>query len=123
MNFAVRNTLMGLRRSKYLIRTILILLCFQFTAASFVSVEPGSSVAHHSFTSQKLSKSITLASLFEKTEREGEERDEDFFVDLPDFRFYNFSQIASVPTVLRTDIVSFHIQKPPLFRLYQVFLI
>lgn len=118
----MRNTLMGLRRSKYLIRTILILLCFQFTAASFVSVDYGSNVSHYAFTSQKLSKSLSLSSLFEKTEREGEEREKDFFVDLPDFKFFNFSQIASAQTVL-TDIVSYHIQKPPLFRLHCVFLI
>jgi len=114
---------MSLRKSKYLIRTILILICFQFTAASFVSAEIGASTSHIGFTAQKVSKPLTLSSLFEKTEKEGEEREKDFFVDLPDFRFFNFSQITSVQTALRTDIVSYHIQKPPLFELHCVFLI
>jgi hypothetical protein len=114
---------MGLRRSKYLIRTILILLCFQFTAASFVSVEVGTSVSHYAFTSQKLSKSLTLSSLFEKTEKEDEGREKDFFIELPDFNSFTFSQGSAVQTILRTDIVSFHIQEPPLFRLHCTFLI
>jgi len=114
---------MGLRKSKYFIRTILLLLCFQFIAASFVSADVETSVSHYSFTSQKLSKTLTLSSLFEKTETEDEGREKDFFIELSDFRFFNFSQIASVQTALRTDIVSFHVQQPPLFRLHCVFLI
>jgi len=114
---------MGLRRSKFLIRAILVLICFQFGAAPFVSTEPGDNVPQLVFTSHKVSKQLTLSSLFEKTEKEGEERDKDFFVELPDFRFFNRSTLASIRTVLRTDIISHHIQEPPLFRLHCVFII
>ena len=114
---------MSLRKSKYLIRTILILICFQFTAASFVSAEIGVSTSHIGLTAQKVSKPLSLSSLFEKTEKEGEEREKDFFVELPDFSLFNLSQFTSVRTVLRTDIISFHIQEPPLFELHCVFLI
>jgi hypothetical protein len=114
---------MGLRKSIYLIRLVLLLICFQFTAASLVTVESVDSSSHISLAASKVSKPITLSSLFEKTEKEEEEKERGFVVDVPDFSFFNFNQFASVQTRLRTDIISCHIQKPSLQRLYCIFLI
>ena len=114
---------MGLRKSKYLIRLVLILICFQFTAASFITVEPSDSSSHISLSASKVSKPISLSSLFEKTEKEEEEKERGFIVEVPDFSFFDYNQFASVQTRLRTGIISCHIQKPSLQRLNCVFLI
>jgi hypothetical protein len=112
---------MGLRKSKHLIRTLLILICFQFTAAAVVSVEMDKSPAHNSFAAQKLSKPISISSLFEKTESENEENDKAVAVEYENFNFIFLDYLTPQQSVLRTDIVSFHIQEPSLFGLHCVF--
>jgi len=113
---------MGLLKSNHLIRTLLIVFCFQFTVASFLSVEAVNGSAHNSFASHKLAKPLTLlSSLFEKTEKD--EREKDFVAEVQEFAPYNFNRFTPVQTILRTDIISYHIQKPPLFELHCVFLI
>jgi hypothetical protein len=114
---------MSLRKSNYLIRTILILICFQFTATVVVSGEIEKGGSHTAYTSQKSSKTSSFESLFEKTERETEEKDKIFAVDLGEWDSNHLVQALISHTCLRTDIVSDHIQKPPLYRLHCIYLI
>jgi hypothetical protein len=114
---------MSLRKSKFLIRSILILICFQFTAATFVSGEIATSSSHASFAAHKATKPISLSSLFEKSETEGEEKNKDFDDEVQDIRSFDFNRIISVQTHLGTDVISLHIRKPSLHGLHCVFLI
>lgn len=114
---------MRLRKSKLLIRTILLLICFQFTVATFVSAEVANSSSQISFTTHKLTKPVSLSSLFEKSETEGEEKNKTFAIEFQDITPFDLSRNTFVQTHLRTDIISQHIRKPSLHGLHCVFLI
>ena len=115
---------MGLRQSKYLIRTVLILISFQFFASAFVTEATQEGSIHFSSTIHKQSAhSLTFASLFEKNEKEGEERDKSLTVDVQDLTSSYFDRINAFRATFHFNTVSQHIQEPPLFRLHCRFII
>lgn len=125
MTFVQLNTYMGLRQSKHLIRTVLILISFQFLASAFVIEAPQEGSIHFSSTIHKhAAHSLTFASLFEKNETEGEEERfkfeavelEDISTSFP-FRSETFQSLHFIGPVIFTG------SDQPLFRLHCVFLI
>lgn len=119
---------MRLRTSKYLIRTALILICFQFIGTAFVS-QPGESetLMTNSTSFHKLSVHSSLASiLFEKEEKEAEEKDENlnaFTAELFDFTLSYTNRISASQITEPFHTISGHLEEPPLFTLHCIFLI
>lgn len=119
---------MRLRTSKYLIRTALLLICFQFVAPAFV-MESGASETphHHGATLHKQLVHSNLASaLFEKEEKEAEEEDSEnglFRVALFDFAVSYSSRISASQVTEPFHAISGHLQEPALFTLHCIFLI
>lgn len=119
---------MRLRTSKYLIRTALILLCFQFIGPAFVSQSSGSETLIANTTSfHKSSVHSTLASvLFEKTEKEAEEEEGGFAAftaELFDFTLSYTNRISASQITQPLHTISGHLEEPPLFTLHCIFLI
>jgi hypothetical protein len=115
---------MGLRKATYLIRTLLVLISFQFTAPVVFAGQVEKDLTHFSISTQKQStKSFGLSTLFEKTEKEGEEERTKFStVELRDIDLtFRVRSVAHQSFQLST--VSEHIQQSPLFRLHCVYLI
>lgn len=116
---------MELLQSKYLIRTVLILISFQFFAAAFVTEASQEGSIHFSSTVHKqTSHSLTFASLFEKTETEAEEERLKFeAVELEDIStsFHYRSETFLSLHFIGPPVFAGHDQ--PLFHLYCVFLI
>ena len=119
---------MRLRTSKYLIRTALLLICFQFVAPAFVTESGASETTyHHSATLHKQLIHANLASaLFEKEEKEAEEEDagtNSISVALFDFLVSYSSRISASQVTVPFQVVSGHLQEPALFTLHCIFLI
>jgi hypothetical protein len=115
---------MKLRKATYLIRALLIVLCFQFTAPFVVASPIESNSSDHSFSSQKhASKPLTLSSLFEKTEKESEEERTKFESGpVQDLTLNYLVRLVSFQSI-RFSNVSSHLYKQPLFTLHCVYLI
>jgi hypothetical protein len=115
---------MKLRKATYLIRALLIVVCFQFTAPLVVASSIEKSHADHSLTSQKhASKPLTLSSLFEKTEKEGEEERTKFEAEaLQDLTLHYRVRLTSFNKI-HFGNVSSHLYQQPLFTLHCVYLI
>ena len=119
---------MRLRTSKYLIRTALLLICFQFIAPAFVTESNTSETAHqHGATLHKQLVHSNLASaLFEKEEKEAEEEDAGtniFRAALLDFAVSYSSRIYASQVTVPFHTISGHLQEPALFTLHCIFLI
>lgn len=119
---------MRLRTSKYLIRTALILICFQFIGTAFVSQPDESETLITNTTAfHKLSVHSTLASiLFEKEEKEAEEEDSGFTfftTELFDFTLSYTNRISASQITQPVHSISGHLEEPPLFTLHCIFLI
>jgi hypothetical protein len=110
---------MRLRTSTHLIRTVLILISFQFMVPAFVwQAEPRHT--HTSAFEQVLHKhaaqSASVTSLFEVAERETEEeRDKLVGVDAVDNALAYTERISASQLVLEDQTVSQHLQELPLF--------
>lgn len=117
---------MSLRTSKYLIRTVLILLSFQFVAPAFVtSANEQEPVHFNSPAFQKHAPHTSLdASLFEKEEKEAEE-EQDLLVEaeLLDFSSLYSDRISASQITYVVQIISEHIQEPALLTLLCIFII
>jgi hypothetical protein len=119
---------MRLRTSKYLIRTTLLLICFQFLAPAFVSESGASETLHHHGASlhKQLVHSNLASALFEKEEKEAEEEDAGtniFSVALLDFAVSYSSRISASQVTVPFHAISGHLQEPTLFTLHCTFLI
>lgn len=119
---------MRLRTSKYLIRTALILICFQFIGPAFVTQPSGSEILiANTTTFHKQVAHSTLASiLFEKTEKEAEEEDAGFAAftgELFDFTVSYTNRISASQITQPFHSISGHLEEPPLFTLHCIFLI
>lgn len=119
---------MRLRTSKYLIRTALLLICFQFIAPAFVAESGTSETAHHQGATlhKQLVHSNLSSALFEKEEKEAEEEDSEdglFSVALFDFAVSYSSRISASQITAPFHVVSGHLQEPALFTLHCIFLI
>jgi hypothetical protein len=115
---------MELRKATYLIRALLIVVCFQFTAPVIVANPLEKNSSEYSISSQKqASKPLTLSSLFEKTEKEGEEERTKFeAVALEDITLTNLVRLVSFQSI-QFNNVSSHLHQQPLFTLHCVYLI
>lgn len=115
---------MRLRKATYLIRALLIAVCFQFTAPVIVAGPLEQNTTHHSIASQKhTSNPLTLSSLFEKTEKEGEEERTKFeAVALEDITLAHLVRLVSFQSI-HFNTVSSHLYQQPLFALHCVYLI
>jgi hypothetical protein len=117
---------MGIRTSKYLIQSVLILFCFQLLGTIFVSQEaeeqftPTQSVAF-----QKHSAPTALNALFEKTEKETEEEKHDKFFSfaLIDFSLSFCERLFSIRLPLQFSVISQHTQEISLRIFHSTFLI
>lgn len=121
-------TYMRLRTSKYLIRTALLLICFQFVAPAFVMESDASETVHHyGATLHKQAVHSSLSSiLFEKEEKEAEEKDSGknvFSVALFDFAVSYSSRISASQVTVPFHSISGHLREPALFTLHCIFLI
>lgn len=117
---------MGIRTSKYLIRSALILFCFQLLGTIFVSQEGEEQVtATQGVVIQKHSAPSSLTSLFEKTEKETEEEKHDkfFAFALIDFSASFCERLFSIRYPLQFSAASQHAQEPSLRVLHCTFLI
>jgi hypothetical protein len=119
---------MRLRTSTHLIRTVLILISFQFLAPAFVwQPEFGTSHAsqHVHVLSKHASQSNAIAALFEITERETEEEERDKLVaiEVVDNAIAYTERISASQEVQKQPIVSQHLQESPLFILNCAYLI
>jgi hypothetical protein len=117
---------MALRTSKYLIRSVLILFCFQLLGAIFISQAGEEHVAiTDGVVLQKHSPPSTLNSLFEKTEKETEEEKHDklFAFALIDFSASFCERLFSIRYPLQFSTASQHAQEPSLRVLHCTFLI
>jgi hypothetical protein len=118
---------MRLRTSKYLIRTALILFCFQFIGPAFVAQPSGTEIISDITTFHKQVAHSALASiLFEKTEREAEEEDAGFVAfngELFDFTVSYSNRISASQITQPLHTISGHLEEPPLFTLHCIFLI
>lgn len=116
---------MRLRTSKYLIRTALLLICFQFVAPAFIT-ESGASetVHHHGVTLHKQIVHSSLSSvLFEKEAEEEDSEKYVFSVALFDFAVSYSSRISASQVTVPFHSISGHLQEPSLFTLHCIFLI
>ena len=115
---------MNLRKATYLIRALLIAVCFQFMAPVVVASPVERILSDHSLTSHKqASKPLSLSSLFEKTENEGEEERTKFeSVALEDLTLTHLVRLVSFQSIY-SDNISTHLLQQPLFRLFCVYLI
>jgi len=116
---------MSIRKSIMLVRLLLLAICFQFAAPAVVTAEVLKDPAHISFASQKqTSKPLSISSLFEKTESEGEEERTKFeAVELHDISLTFQLRSAFDQSLFESSIISAHSYQQPLFRLFCVFLI
>jgi len=119
---------MRLRTSKYLIRTALLLICFQFVAPAFVTESGASETTYHHTASlhKQVVHSNLASALFEKEEKEAEEEDAGtsaISVALFDFLVSYSSRISASQISVLFHTVSGHLQEPALFTLHCIFLI
>lgn len=116
---------MRLRTSKYLIRTVLILISFQFIAPAFVSSAAEQESFHFETTLQKhINHSVSLSSVFEKTETENEEeRDKTCNVQLLDITVLHSTRVSASQKIIHQHNVSLHLEALTLFDLHCVYLI
>jgi 5,10-methylenetetrahydrofolate reductase len=115
---------MKLRKATYLIRALLVAICFQFTAPVVVAGPIEENSTHHVIASQKHASSpLSLASLFEKTEKEGEEERTKFeAVAIQDLALTFRVRLFSFQSI-HFNSVSSHLYQQPLFTLHCVYLI
>jgi hypothetical protein len=115
---------MSLQIAKHLMRIALILLMFQFVAPAFIvaSIESNTSQDSH-VLNKGFAHSRFDTSFFEKEEKESEEDEKTFISLLLDFsELHNYSLSAS-QTNSQLSNTSKHLQAPPLFKLFCVFII
>lgn len=115
---------MKFRRATYLIRALLLVVCFQFTAPLVVASPIEKNFSDSSLASQKhASKPITLSSLFEKTEKEGEEERTKFEAEAHNDIALNYLVQVVLFNKAQVSNISSHLYKQPLFALYCIYLI
>ncbi len=109
---------MAIRTSKYLIRSVLILFCFQLLGVIFVSQESEEQISfEQGVIFQKHSNPSSLTSLFEKTENETEEEKHDKIkaIEILDLLICYTGRISASQSSQKFQSVSQHIQELPLF--------
>lgn len=115
---------MRLRSFTYLIRTVLILISFQFLAPAFLTDSPVIPTANYvNFLHKHSGQTASFASLLEKTEKESEEEERDKFLaaEILDL-FTSYAQrITASQTILSYQAASEHLQELPLFDLYCIY--
>jgi len=115
------------RTSKYVIRIALILLAFQFIAPAFFTIggEQNFSYTYSSATLHKSGhQSLTICSLFERTENEVEEEFGKLFTaELLNFSISYNNRIAASQAIAHSYNAFSRIQQPALTDLYCIYLI
>lgn len=111
---------MRLRTSTHLIRTVLILISFQFLVPAFVwqtETEQATISTFENVLHKHASQSASVATLFEIAERETEEEERDKLlgVDAVDNALAYTERISASQRVRQCQIVSQHLRELPLF--------
>lgn len=110
---------MRLRTSTHLIRTVLILISFQFLLPAFVwqaEMEHASASSFAQVLHKHAAQSASVATVFEVTERETEEeRDKLVGVDAVNNALAYTERISASQFVMQDQRVSLHLQELPLF--------